>query len=66
MREYHPSLGETWIDGNNQKFTVIKYINNPDRPLLAIDSKKRIQSFTREGFFIGKEWPSKSDLKEKV
>lgn len=66
MREYNPAVGETWISRANNKYTIIEVSTSKDYAVLAIDNKKRLSKFTRDGYFVGKEFPNPNDLVERL
>jgi hypothetical protein len=66
IREYNPRVGETWVTRGGDKFVIIDVNTLGEHPIVAIDNKKRMAKFTRDGFFIGKAFPSPNDLIESV
>lgn len=62
MREYNPSVGEVWLTRKGERFTILSVGVSSDMPVLAINDNKKILSFTREGYFIGKQFPNSLDL----
>lgn len=65
MREYNPSVGEVWVNRKGERFTILSVSVSSEMPINAISDNKRILSFTREGYFIGKQFPNPMDLVEK-
>lgn len=55
-------VGERWISRNGEVYTIINRIQGNEFQILAVDSKKRMISFTKEGFFVGKQFPHENDL----
>lgn len=65
MREYNPSVGEVWITRKGHRFTIVSVSTSTEMPVVAISDNKKMLSFTREGYFIGKQFPNDLDLIKK-
>jgi hypothetical protein len=55
-----PEIGQTWKTRDNRESYTI--INTTDSTLMAIDSKKRMVIFNRDGSFSDPKFPHKNDL----
>jgi hypothetical protein len=64
FREYNPTVGQTWMTRKNEKYTIIGVGTETEHPVLALDTKRKMVRFTREGFFIDKNMPHENDLVE--
>lgn len=66
IKEYNPMVGQTWVSRDGVKYTIVSVNTAGDQPVLAVDPKKRMIRFTREGFFISKSFLHDSDLMEQL
>jgi hypothetical protein len=64
FREQNPTVGQTWLTRKGQKYIIIDVGTAGEHPVLALDSKKRMIKFTREGAFISNGISNDNDLIE--
>jgi hypothetical protein len=62
FREQNPAVGQTWLTRKGQKYVIIDVGTAGEHPVLALDSKKRMIKFTREGYFISNSISNENDL----
>lgn len=57
-------VGQTWLSRDKKrKFTVISVSGTANgNPVVAVDDKRVIQTFTLDGYFYSSEFPHKFDL----
>lgn len=69
MREHNiPIVGQQWKTRDQKRvFTIISVSSaGRDMPVMAVDNKKVVETFTREGFFVSPYFPNKNDLVERL
>lgn len=66
IREYNPRVGDTWLTRSGDHFAIISVSTAGEHPVLAIDNKKRMAKFTREGYFVSEQFPNPNDLVERM
>jgi hypothetical protein len=61
-------VGQTWLSrDSSEKFTIINITNETKgHPVIALNENKKFVAFTRDGYFIDEQFPSPSDLKERL
>ena len=59
------NIGETFKTRDGELVTVIEVTSNATHPVVALDTKRRFQKYTREGRYISSEVHHKKDLVQK-
>lgn len=60
------NIGERFKTREGKVVTIVSFVSNETHPVVAIDDKKRLQRYTREGNFISSAINHKQDLVERV
>lgn len=58
--------GQIWKSSNNKIFRILRDNLGMPFPIMAIDDKKKIHSFTSDGKVLEGNYPHENDLKERV
>jgi hypothetical protein len=59
-------VGQLWKSRSGKFFTVLFVNQGSEYPIVALDEKSRMLKFTKEGFFVNKEFFHENDLTEYV
>jgi hypothetical protein len=54
--------GERWMTRNGEIFTIFSIGTDKEFPIIAINDKKRLEKFTRDGYLVNKTFPKSGDL----
>ncbi len=61
-----PQIGETWSTLHGDQYTIIQINDFDKHPIVAVDRKKRMTTFTENGSFLEDHYPHPFDLIAKV
>lgn len=64
----NPMVGQVWLSRDKKRTFTILSVSAPGTgmPITAIDDRKIILSFTKEGYFISPSFPNPNDLVERL
>lgn len=61
------NVGEHWQTRDGQVVGIFKIIESKTQyPIIAIDDKRRLISYTGDGFYSHREFPNEKDLMYKI